>query len=147
MAPADLDALTVDQLSLIQQEIADEASKLKGIAGIVDNILSKRYEKPIAAAYATKGDEYGKANFDDGDFIIEVETPKNVKWDGDEMKTAETKLRYEWNEDPEEYITYKRTVPEATYNAWPTAIQAVFADARSVKPGKRKITIKEKEAA
>jgi len=145
MAPADLEALSVDQLLLIQQEITDEATKIKGIVGIYETILSKRYEKSIAEAYKAKDDEYGKATFADGEHIIEIETPKNVKWDNDKMKTAEKKLRDEWEEDPEEYITYTRKVPEATFNAWPGAIKKLFEPARSVKAGKRKISIKQKE--
>lgn len=148
MAPSDLDDLTVDQLLSVQQEITEEASKIKGIITIYESILNKRYEKSIAKAYKAKDDVYGKATFKDESqdgFIVEVETPKNVKWDEASMKDAEAKLRDEWEEDPEEYITYTRKVPEATFNAWPKAIKKLFTPARSVKAGKRKISIKFEE--
>jgi len=148
MTPADLDALTVDQLLLIQQEIADGATHIKNIKTMYDSVLNKRYADLVIAAYAVKESQYGKANFKDlsqDGYIVEVETPKNVKWDADLMIHGEAVIRDEWKEDPEEYITFKRTIPEATFNAWPKAIQKVFAPARAVTAGKRKISIKLEE--
>jgi len=145
MTPADLEALTVDQLLLIQQEIVIEATKIKDIGTIYNSILNKRYAKPMAEAYKAKESIYGKATFNDDSqdgYVVEAETPKNVKWDADAMKAGEKVIRDDWEEDPEEYITVKRSIPEATFNAWPKAIQKVFAPARSVTPGKRKISIK-----
>lgn len=148
MAPADLDALPVDQLLLIQQEIIEEATKIKNIKTIYDSILNKRFTAAIAGSYNAKGENYGKTNFAYGDgYIIEVETPKNIKWDADEMKVGEKVIREDWDEDPDEYITIKRSIPEATYNVWPTAIQKVFSPARTVTAGKRKISIKLEESA
>ncbi len=154
MTPADLDALTVDQLLLIQQDIVDEAKRIKSIITIYDSVLNKRYTKSIAKAYKAKDETYGKVTFCDNsqdDYIIDVETPKNIKWDPSAMIIAEAVIRDEWEEDPDEYVTTKRSIPEAKYLGWPKAIQKVFAPARAVTAGKRKISIKlvekEEEAA
>tara|TARA_R110000851_G_scaffold182721_1_gene331835 strand:- start:15722 stop:16213 length:492 start_codon:yes stop_codon:yes gene_type:complete len=148
MAPADLGALTVDQLLLIQQEIVDEVTRIKNIKTIYDSILIKKYDASMAKAYIAKNDAYGKVSFKDdeqSDYIVDVETPKNVKWDPAAMKAGEDTIRDDWEEDPEEYITLKRSIPEATFNAWPKAIQKVFSPARSISAGKRKISIKLEE--
>ena len=145
MTPADLDALTVDLLLLIQQEIVVEAARIKSIIVMYESVLNKKYGGEMGKAYIAKADAYGKATFIDGDYTIDVETPKNVKWDDDAMKAGEAVIRDDWKEDPEEYITYTRKIPEATFNAWPKAIQNVFSPARTIKPGKCKISIKLKE--
>lgn len=145
MTPADLEALTVDQLLLIQQEIVEEATRIKNIKTIYDSVLNKRYTESIARAYEAKDNTYGKATFSDDsqkDYVVEVETPKNVKWDDEAMKAGEAVIRDKWEENPEDYITFTRKIPEATFNAWPPAIKKVFAPARSVTAGKRKISIK-----
>ena len=154
MAPADLEALTVDQLLIIQQGIVAGAAKIKSIVVVYESVLNKRYTESIAKAYKAKKDVYGKATFNDGSkdgYIVDVETPKNIKWDEDAMKAGEKILIDEWEEDPEEYVTYKRSISEATFNGWPKKIQNIFAGARTVKAGKRKISIKfvekEEEAA
>jgi len=152
MTPADMDALTVDQLLLIQQEVVAELSKIKSINVIYDSVLNRKYDAQMAKAYIAKKDAYGKVTFKDDnqdDYIIEVETPKNIKWDPDAMKAGEAIIRDKWQEDIEDYIVLKRSIPEAKFNAWPPAIQKVFAPARIIKAGKLKISIKqiEKEAA
>lgn len=148
MTPSDLNALPVDHLLLIQQEIVEQAAKLKGAITIYEGILNKKYSDSIDEAYKAKNDSYGKATFNDKElncYVISVETPKSVAWNDDILKDVENVLQNDWKESPEEYITYTRKVPEATYNAWPNAIKKLFTPARSVKAGKRKISIKFQE--
>lgn len=144
MTPSELENLPVDQLILIQQEIAASAEYLKKVKLVFDGALEGRYEKSIKTAYKNKGEVYGKTSFLDGDAEVEVNTPKKISWDADQMKHIERTIAKQWQSNPEEYIQIKRTVSETAWNSWPSEIKELFADARTEDVGKRSIVLKEK---
>jgi hypothetical protein len=74
---------------------------------------------------------------------VRIEVPKQVEWDQEELKRVAEYIKVEMRENPREFIDYKLFVPENRYKAWPTVIQAMFEPARTVSPGKPKITFVE----
>jgi hypothetical protein len=74
---------------------------------------------------------------------VRVEVPKQVEWSQDGLRQIARTIRQQMGESPEDYIEYKLFVPENRYKAWPATIQAMFLPARTVSPGKPKITFVE----
>ena len=133
--------LPIDQLAMLQDDIAVMESELKGIKGIFAIALEDRFKANIENAYTQKGDQFGKVTFNDLGFSIETSRAKNVSWDEFELILAENVLLNQWGEDPSEYINKKLTVSEAKFKAWPEKIRSLFTEARTVKPGKISIKI------
>jgi len=133
--------LPIDQLAMLQDDIAVMESELKGIKGIFAIALEDRFKANIENAYTQKGDQFGKVTFSDLGFNIETGRAKNVTWDQSALASASAVLASEWGENPSEYINQKLSVAEAKYKAWPEKIRSLFTDARTVKPGKISIKI------
>jgi hypothetical protein len=74
---------------------------------------------------------------------VRIEVPKQVEWDQDGLRQIARTIRQKMGEAPEDYIEYKLFVPENRYKAWPSTIQSMFEPARTVSPGKPKITFVE----
>lgn len=150
MTPSELEDLPVSSLIALQQEIADSSEYLKKVKLVFEGALENRYKEQMDIAYNAKGEETGKAKFHDDFAVIEVNTPKRIDWNQDQMKLSERIISEEWGENPEEYIQTKRTISESAWKNWPEAIKKVFEPARTEKLGKRTIVLKDnakKEAA
>jgi hypothetical protein len=75
---------------------------------------------------------------------LTVTIPVRVSWDEAKLREV-ARLIASNGDDPENYIKFKPSVSERDFKAWPEAVQTVFLPARTIKPGKRKIEIKEVE--
>ena len=72
---------------------------------------------------------------------LTVTIPMRTSWDESKLRQIAENIRAH-GDDPEQYINYKLSVPESKYKALPDQVQKVFEPARTVKPGKRKLEVK-----
>lgn len=140
--------LPASHLAQLQEDAAREAKRFSDIKGVIEAAVREKFRAAIDSAYAAKGDKLGTVTLEaEGPtLILSVDTPKRVNWDQDGLARTEERLRREWQADPTEYITVKRSVSETAYKAWPTPIKAMFKDHREVKPGKQVVKFVHKEA-
>jgi len=73
---------------------------------------------------------------------IKFSVPKQIKWNQEILAELWDKIAAT-NEDPFEYMTLERDVPESRYKAWPEFIKEQFEPARTVSTGS--VTIKLEE--
>lgn len=144
-----IDALTAEEISLLQDDLRERESALANDKEFFKNILKDRFGVAVASAYTAKGEDTGTVRFDIGDGLqIKAEKKKSVSWD-------QTKLAAMWKriadakDQPEVYIQRTETVTyniaENTYKNWPEQIQNAFKEARTVSAGKPDIKIEPKK--
>ena len=140
LSAAEVAALPVELLAILQREIderlkRDKAAKTRFDAGLAVRYATRATEKRQAA-----GKDTGTVRFDDGDFTVVADLPKRVDWDQDRLAAMVARIR-DAGDDPAEYVDLTYKVPERKYAAWPDAIRAGFEPARIVRPGTLKIEI------
>lgn len=81
----------------------------------------------------------GTVNFETAHFKIKTVVSKNVKWDDKELRNVEQQIKTA-GQDPEAYITYKRSVSETAFKKFPENIQNAFLAARTLEPSAPKVT-------
>lgn len=82
----------------------------------------------------------GSTTIKENGFKITVNIPMRTTWDGDKLRSIADSI-WQHGDDPDQYITFKPSVSEKAYKAWPEAIRKVFEPARTIKPGKRSIKV------
>jgi hypothetical protein len=73
---------------------------------------------------------------------ITVTIPMRPSWDKAKLLEIAARIKAH-GDDPEQYMSFEPSVSEKSFNAWPDQIKQVFQPARTIKPGKRKIEVKE----
>jgi len=140
LSAAEVAALPVELLAILQREIderlkRDKAAKTRFDAGLAVRYATRATEKRQAA-----GKDTGTVRFDDGDFTVVADLPKRVDWDQDRLAALVARIRDE-GDDPAESADLTYQVPERKYAAWPEAIRQGFEPARTVRPGTLKVEI------
>lgn len=138
--------LPIDQLSLLLEEVAQAKADAAALDEKLHAAMSLRFADKAAAVRQSDGRDTGRARMEEGDFVVVADLPKAVVWDQAKLAQAEETVR-SWGENVAEFITVKRGVAEAKYQAWPTTIRSVFDHARTVKPGKQSFAIEPKKGA
>lgn len=128
-------ALPIHELYLLKQDLHDHVRALKLREAFLATILQAKYD--------INANAFGTVRNPDGDYDVVVTVPKNTSWDQDKLQGVSEALA-NMGEDPHEYIDVKATVSETKYKSWPSSLQKMFEPARTVKPGKPKITIEAK---
>jgi hypothetical protein len=136
--PGVLDALPIAVLANLQTQAEAHAADASQMLAILHGVFTRRYAAGL--------NDTGTHHRQDGDFDIKVTVPKNVAWDAAKIATAVETIKG-WNENPADYVDTKISVSETKYQSWPPAVRDLFTPARTVKPGKVKFEIMEKEAA
>jgi hypothetical protein len=138
----DEDGWSDDELVKLPTESLE---KLTALLSVEEEAVKKRKERLYRALHTrfavnlTPGTHWT----DSQGRKVRVEVPKQVEWNQDGLRQIAKAIRQKMGEPPEEYIEYKLFVPENRYKAWPSTIQAMFDTARTVSPGKPKITFVE----
>ena len=135
----DMDLEAVDALLRFE---ARAKSELATLSAMLQAGLALRFEDAAKAQLMAQGKDTGTTHiFQDG-FDVAVEIGKTVKWDQD--KLAEITRRIAENGgDPGEYVELKYSVSEPKFKAWPENLRRPFEAARTLKPGKPKITLRQ----
>ncbi|MDD2899010.1 MAG: hypothetical protein PHI31_09885 [Desulfuromonadaceae bacterium] len=82
-----------------------------------------------------QGKEFGTVNLSLGGYKVTETVPKKVEWDQEKMNQMFDRIAAA-GDDPRAYMKLKLEVSEKSYEAFPAPVQAMFADCRTVKPGK-----------
>jgi hypothetical protein len=136
--PGVLDALPIDVLANLHEQAEAHLSSASQMVAILHGIFTRRYAAGL--------NDTGTHNRTDGDYEIKITVPKRAEWDQTELAKAIETIKG-WGENPADYVETKMSVSETRYKAWPPAIRDLFEPARTLKAGKPKFEIKQREAA
>lgn len=140
LSTAEIAALPVELLAILQREIEERLKRDKAAKIRFDAGLAVRYATRATEERQTAGKDTGTVRFDDGDFTVVADLPKRVDWDQDRLADMVAQIR-DAGDDPAEYVDLAYKVPERKYAAWPEAIRHGFEPARTVRPGTLKVEI------
>src|ERR1700761_2872521 len=76
----DVAAVSVDQLELLQAELAEVVQETKGHASKLSAGLAVRYAEKAAASRKSSGKDTGTVTLTDGDFKVAADLPKKVTY-------------------------------------------------------------------
>jgi hypothetical protein len=74
-------------------------------------------------------------HFDDGAVRVTADLPKKVEWNQARLARLARQIAAN-GDDPSEYLEITYRVSETKFNAWPEAIRAAFAPARTLNTGR-----------
>ena len=140
LSAAEVAALPVELLAILQREIDERLKRDKAAKTRFDAGLAVRYANRAAEERQVSGKDTGTVRFDDGDFTVVADLPKRVDWDQDRLAAMVARIE-DAGDDPTEYVDLAYKVPERKYAAWPEAIRQGFEPARTVRPGTLKVEI------
>lgn len=143
--PAVLVSLPLDAFDALLTE-ADAETKI--IAAAKKNLtaaLENRYREAIAGAYQADGKDFGTVHVADGEYDIEVNTPKKAEWDQDKLADLFERIKFS-GENPSDYIKVSYAVSETAFGSWPDIIRKNFEPARTLKPGARTLKLARSKA-
>ena len=140
LSAAEIAALPVELLAILQREIDERLKRDKATKTRFDAALAIRYATRATEERQAAGKDTGTVRFDDGDFTVVADLPKRVDWDQDKLADMVARIQ-DVGDDPAEYVDLAYKVPERKYAAWPEAIRQGFEPARTVRPGTLKVEI------
>lgn len=130
------------QRAEIDAQIAVLQEQSQAVTVDIEHLLAEQ----LHSLRQMQGKEYGTVNLlVEGVRVAEV-VPKQVSWDQDKLNEIFIKIMSA-GDKPSDYMRMKLEVPEKQYEAFPPQIKEVFADCRTVKPGKAKLTFTEESNA
>ncbi len=141
LSTAEIAALPVELLAILQREIDERLKREKAAKTRFDAGLAVRYATRATEERQAAGKDTGTVRFDDGDFTVVADLPKRVDWDQAQLGDVVERIRAS-GDDPAQYVDITIKVPERKYGAWPDGIRAGFEPARTVRVGALKVTLK-----
>ena len=135
LSTAEIAALPVELLAILQREIDERLKRDKAAKTRFDAALAVRYATRAAEERQRLSKDTGTVRFDDGDFTVVADLTKRVDWD--QVKLAQIAANITASgDDPSEFIDTVLKVSERKYVALPEAWRKGFDPARSVGSGK-----------
>jgi hypothetical protein len=131
-----LEHATPERLARLADDLATRAKELATEKASLEAELVRRY--PVPADFT------GTDHRDDGDYAVKIEVPKKVDWNTDGLIRACDALEAA-GEDPREFVDFAPRVSETKYKSIPERFRKLLEPARTVTPGKAKITLVRKE--
>jgi hypothetical protein len=131
-----LEHATPDTLAKMADDLATRAKELAAEKAALEAELVRRY--PVPADFT------GTEHRDDGDYAVKIEVPKKVDWNADGLIAACDALEAA-GEDPREFVDFAPKVSETKFKSIPERFRKLLEPARTVTPGKAKITLVRKE--
>ncbi|MDP7152454.1 MAG: hypothetical protein QGI70_15980, partial [Paracoccaceae bacterium] len=125
LSAAEVAALPVELLAILQREIDERLKRDKAAKTRFDAGLAVRYATRAAEERQVSGKDTGTVRFDDGDFTVVADLPKRVDWDQAQLGDVVERIRAS-GDDPAQYVDITIKVPERKYAAWPEAIRQGF---------------------
>lgn len=133
-----LEHATPERLAWMADDLAARAKELAAEKASLEAELVRRY--PVPADFT------GTDHRDDGEWSVKIEVPKKVDWDTDGLIAACDALEAQ-GEDPREFVDFAPKVSETKFKSIPERFRKLLEPARTVTPGKVKITLVRREAA
>lgn len=143
----DLIELPNDQIILLLEDVNVLKEHHKTCDALLASVLLGRFGANLDAARKAEGKDHGIIHVQDGEYIVTEDLPKKIDWDQPRLRAAVKKIGDELKESPQEYVSFEIKVSEAKFKAWPQKIKDMFIPARTVKNGKRSISLKHQDAA
>lgn len=144
MSAADIAKLPAAQKLELQRSLSEAARWLKRAQEKFADALMLAYGERCRAALQASGRDFGTAHGHDGFVEITYDQPKKVKWDQAALHLIAERIVAS-GEKVEHYIKAELSVSETKFKSWPPVLQAQFAKARTVEPGKATITLRQIE--
>ncbi len=136
LAAAEADALPVDQIALLLEDIAGSEDFIKAAKAKLNAALVRRYGAAAQRLRKSARKARGIVTMVDGDFTVKADLPKAVIWDQTKLSKLAEMIFHDWQLDPEDYIKITYTVEEQKYAAWPPDLRKHFDGARTLGAGK-----------
>jgi uncharacterized protein (UPF0128 family) len=130
----DKEACQMESLIQERQRKLQEIKELQDRVEEIDDHIFNQLKDQIKSQGSTTVKQNG--------YKITVTIPMRTQWDETKLRNIAENIK-QHGDDPEQYITFKATVPESKYKSWPEQIRKVFEPARTIKPGKRKVEVKD----
>jgi len=146
MPVGEIAGLPAAELARLQQETTKALRSAKMASDWLDGALALKYVDQADALRRTAQKDTGTVRFSDGEITIKADLPKRVAWDQVQLARMVERIRAA-GDDPAEIIDISYKVAERKFAAWPGSMQEAFRDARTVHPGKLKITLQDEGGA
>ena len=136
MTAAELEAISLVKLAEIIGWIERSRDDIRTYEVAVHQELQRRFQDRAAQVRSSQAKSTGTVRFAQGDFMVVAELPKRVDYDQVKLRAAVEALRLR-DEDPNEYVAFEISVPEAKWHEFTPGIRTLFQDARTVKAGRQ----------
>ena len=140
MPVGEIAALPAAELARLQQETTKALRSAKMASDWLDGALALKYTDQADDLRRAAQKDTGTVRFVDGEVTVKTDLPKRVAWNQAQLARMVERIRAA-GDDPTEIIDISYKVAERKFAAWPTSMQEAFRDARTVHPGKLKITL------
>jgi hypothetical protein len=135
MSIGDIVKLPAEHLALLQEDASANLEAAQRLKEWLEGAIALRYADAAAATRRAEGKDTGLVRFEDGAVVVAADLPKKIDWDQSLLAALVERIRTS-GENPGDYVDTGFKVPERKFTAWPEAIRAAFATARTVKTGK-----------
>lgn len=127
--------LPAEHLALLQDDATAALEAAKRLKDWLEGAIALRYAERASGLRRAESKDTGTIRFNDENVCIVADLPKKVDWDQALIADVVARIRAA-GDDPSEYVDISFKVPERKFTAWPEAIRAAFAPARTVQTGK-----------
>jgi len=128
-----------NQIRSIQDaQIAPLQEQISNINVDIDHIIAPK----LIDIRSLQKKEFGAVNITFDGYKITSTIPKKVEWDQEKLGNLFEAIM-QAGDKPSNYMKMELKVAEKEYNAFVPEVKAMFAEARTVKPGKPTVNIEE----
>lgn len=131
--------MMVSDIRALAELVEQEGKALNRRKETLAALLARRFETKAKEALVAAGKDTGTVHVEMNGVTINVEFPKEVKYDQPKIMAILNAMK---PEDAQHYAKLEVKIDERKYTAAPPAIQAAIAPARTVKVGKPKYSFK-----
>ena len=117
-----------------KQEISTRMEEMKNRLEEIDDEIFSLVQDKVKPQGSTTLEQDG--------IKITVTIPMRTSWDENKLREIAAKISSH-GDNPEDFIQYKLSVPETKYKNFPEPVRNLFEPARTIKPGKKQITVVE----
>jgi hypothetical protein len=123
-------------------ELETQAVNIQTMINAVNVDIEHVLVEQLAGLRKLQAKEFGAVNLVTEGFKVTETVPKKVEWDQQKMNDLFDRIAA-GGDDPRAYMKMKLEVGEKEYSAFVPAVQVMFADCRTVKPGKASLKFEE----
>lgn len=119
------------QRSELEAQMAVLQECIQSINIDIEHILAEQ----LAGIRKLQGKEFGTVNLINDGYKVTETIPKKIEWNQEKMNELFDRIAAA-GDDPRAYMHIKLEVSEKSFGEFVPAVQSMFSDCRSVKPGK-----------
>lgn len=122
----------------IEERMKAVQEELQAVNIDIDHAIAQK----LADVRNLTGKEFGAVHLSLDGFKITETIPKKVEWDQEKMNELFDRIAAA-GDDPRAYMKMKLEIGEKAYDGFAEPVKAIFAEARTVKPGKPQLKFEE----